>query len=202
LSQLESPPGLPAARYPEGRPENRNSEYAHHAAPQGLDPHGRSARNFVSNVRARDRIMMRGSSARLQAVEMPPQAAQYGGWRQPLNGGHRRQSLSPPFNNVPDCYVDVFVVLACVRLRGLAPAPVEQDGGGCHARCVLVAVAHDSGKRAHGLSCIRPAQRPDVRWYSLCWQRVYGVDTPSCWRGQTRIRHGDNHANNLTQHPV
>jgi cell division protein FtsZ len=48
LSQLESPPGLPAARYPEGRPENPNSEYAHHAAPQGLDPYGRSARNFVN----------------------------------------------------------------------------------------------------------------------------------------------------------
>jgi len=27
---------------------NANSEYAHHAAPQGLDPYGRSARNFVN----------------------------------------------------------------------------------------------------------------------------------------------------------
>ena len=47
--QLESPPALPAARHPEGRPANPNSEYARHAAPQGLDPYGRSspARNFV-----------------------------------------------------------------------------------------------------------------------------------------------------------
>ena len=33
---------------PKGRPANPNSEYAHHAAPQGLDPYGRSARNFVN----------------------------------------------------------------------------------------------------------------------------------------------------------
>ena len=47
--QLESPPALPAARHPAGRPANPNSEYARHAAPQGLDPYGRSspARNFV-----------------------------------------------------------------------------------------------------------------------------------------------------------
>jgi hypothetical protein len=33
----------------------------------------------------------------------------------------------------------------------------------------------------------------------------YGVGTPSCWRGhrpRIRIRHGDNHANNLTQKTV
>jgi cell division protein FtsZ len=36
LPQLESPPLRPTARHPEGRPE-----YARHAAPQGLDPHGR-----------------------------------------------------------------------------------------------------------------------------------------------------------------
>jgi len=35
--QLESPPLRPTARRPEGRPE-----YARHAAPQGLDPYGRS----------------------------------------------------------------------------------------------------------------------------------------------------------------
>ena len=39
--QLESPPALPAARQPAGRPANPNSEYARHAAPQGLDPYGR-----------------------------------------------------------------------------------------------------------------------------------------------------------------
>src|SRR5216683_158267 len=37
LPQLESPPLRPTARHPEGRPE-----YARHAAPQGLDPYGRS----------------------------------------------------------------------------------------------------------------------------------------------------------------
>jgi cell division protein FtsZ len=49
LPQLESPPALPAARHPEGRPANPNSEYARHAAPQGLDPYGRSApaRNLI-----------------------------------------------------------------------------------------------------------------------------------------------------------
>ena len=31
-----------------GGPANPNSEYAHHAAPQGLDPYGRSARDFVN----------------------------------------------------------------------------------------------------------------------------------------------------------
>ena len=38
----------------------------------------------------------------------------------------RRQSLSPLLDDLPDSDVDVLVVLACVRLRGLAPAPVEQ----------------------------------------------------------------------------
>jgi cell division protein FtsZ len=37
LPQLESPPLRPTARHPEARPE-----YARHAAPQGLDPYGRS----------------------------------------------------------------------------------------------------------------------------------------------------------------
>ena len=76
-----------------------------------------------------------------------------------------------------------WLVLACVRLRGLAPAPVEQDGGGCHARGVLVAVAHDGGKGAHGLVCIGPAQRPDVRWYSLCWQGFTGWVPPPVGAG-------------------
>ncbi|MBR1157508.1 cell division protein FtsZ, partial [Bradyrhizobium sp. JYMT SZCCT0428] len=46
--QLDSAPVPPAARHPAGRPANPNSEYARHAAPQSLDPYGRSspARNF------------------------------------------------------------------------------------------------------------------------------------------------------------
>ena len=37
--QLESSPALPAARHPEGRPANPNSEYARQAAPHDLDPY-------------------------------------------------------------------------------------------------------------------------------------------------------------------
>ena len=39
----------PTARHPEGRPATPNSEYARQAAPQGLDPYGRSspARNLI-----------------------------------------------------------------------------------------------------------------------------------------------------------
>jgi cell division protein FtsZ len=43
LPQLESPPLRPTARQPEGRPAKPISEYARHAAPQGLDPYGRSS---------------------------------------------------------------------------------------------------------------------------------------------------------------
>ena len=67
-----------------------------------------------------------------------------GGRRRPLNGGHRRQSLSPRFDKVPDCYLDVLVVLARVRLGGLAPAPVEQGLRGGHARSVGCAVSGDA----------------------------------------------------------
>jgi cell division protein FtsZ len=43
LPQLESPPLRPTARHPEGLPAKPISEYARHAAPQGLDPYGRSS---------------------------------------------------------------------------------------------------------------------------------------------------------------
>ena len=42
VPQYERPPQRPTARQPEGRPEPV-SEYARRTAPQGLDPHGRSA---------------------------------------------------------------------------------------------------------------------------------------------------------------
>jgi len=50
--QLESSPALPAVRHPSGRSANPNSEYARHAASQGLDPYGRSspARNFINET--------------------------------------------------------------------------------------------------------------------------------------------------------
>jgi len=49
LPQLENPPLRQAARHPEGRPAKPVAEYARHAAPQGLDPYGRSspARNSI-----------------------------------------------------------------------------------------------------------------------------------------------------------
>jgi cell division protein FtsZ len=43
LPQLESPPLRPTARHAEGRPAKPISEYARHAAPQGLDPYGHSS---------------------------------------------------------------------------------------------------------------------------------------------------------------
>jgi cell division protein FtsZ len=43
MPQYERPPQRPSARNPEGRPVDPVSEYARRAAPQGLDPHGRSA---------------------------------------------------------------------------------------------------------------------------------------------------------------
>src|SRR5467141_2122598 len=41
--QLAGPPLRPTARHPEARPTKPISEYARHAAPQGLDPYGRSS---------------------------------------------------------------------------------------------------------------------------------------------------------------
>jgi cell division protein FtsZ len=43
LPQLESPPLRPTARHPEGRPAKPISEYPRHAAPQSVDPCGRSS---------------------------------------------------------------------------------------------------------------------------------------------------------------
>ncbi|MFB9262923.1 cell division protein FtsZ [Bradyrhizobium erythrophlei] len=43
LPQLENPPLRPMARHPDGQPARPNSEYARHAAPNGLDPYGRSS---------------------------------------------------------------------------------------------------------------------------------------------------------------
>ncbi len=43
LSQFERPQLRPTTRHPEGRPATPTSEYSHKAAPQGLDPYGRSS---------------------------------------------------------------------------------------------------------------------------------------------------------------
>ena len=43
LSQFEGPPLRPTTRHPEGRPATPTSEKARKAAPQGLDPYGRSS---------------------------------------------------------------------------------------------------------------------------------------------------------------
>ena len=46
MTNITDSTGPPSGPLP--RLANPNSEYAHHAAPQGLDPYGRSARNFVN----------------------------------------------------------------------------------------------------------------------------------------------------------
>jgi cell division protein FtsZ len=48
-SPLEGPPCRPTACHPEGTPATSISEYAHHVAPQALDPYGRSSsvRNWI-----------------------------------------------------------------------------------------------------------------------------------------------------------
>ena len=93
---------------------------------------------------AKGRFVRRTASAPLPSCQLSRQA------RQPLNGGYRRQSLSPRFNNVPDCYLNVLVVLAGVRLRGLAPAPIEQRLSGGH-----------TGRRRGGLGAADACQRAD-----------------------------------------
>ena len=121
---------------------------------------------------------------RAKRIVAPPARRTLAVVRQPdVNRCQSRLTLG----NRPQGHPD-FAVLVGVGLWRAAPASVEQDGCSLHARGVLVTVAHDGGKRAHGLVCIRPAQRPDVRWYSLCWQGVYGVGTPSCWRRPARLR--------------
>ena len=55
-----------------------------------------------------------------------PAAAKRARWAQNSARRHRLRALG----DCSDSHPDVFVVLACVRLRGLAPAPVEQDGDG------------------------------------------------------------------------
>jgi FixJ family two-component response regulator len=57
-SELESPPALPAVHQPEGRPANPNSEYARHAAPQSLDPYGRSSPARNCGVTMLRRVML------------------------------------------------------------------------------------------------------------------------------------------------
>ena len=51
-----------------------------------------------------------------------PAAAKRARWVQNSARRHRLRALG----NCSDGHPDVLVVLACVRLRGLAPAPVEQ----------------------------------------------------------------------------
>ena len=48
-------------------------------------------------------------------------------WRTPTS------ILIAALDDLPDGDADVLVVLACVLLRGLTPAPVEQDGDGLYA---------------------------------------------------------------------
>jgi len=103
-----------------------------------------------------------------------------------------------------DCSEDHpdLAVLVGVGLWRATPSSVEQDGCSLHARGVLVTVAHDGGKRAHGLVCISPAQRPDVCRNSLrplarhCYQKAALVS------GRTKINDEPNSIAGLFQLPV
>jgi hypothetical protein len=84
-----------------------------------------------------------------------PAAAKRARWAQNSARRHRRRALG----DCSDDHPDGLAILACVRLRGLAPAPLEQDGDGMYA-CARwrIGLTHDGGKRAHGLVCVSPAQ--------------------------------------------
>jgi len=80
-----------------------------------------------------------------------------------MNGGHRRQSSSPRFDNVPDCYPDGLAILAGVLLRGLAPASVEQRAGRRHTGRRWGGLgAADARQRADGERGLRPRQRSNI----------------------------------------
>ena len=79
----------------------------------------------------------------------------------------RRQSLSPRFDNVPDCYSDVLVVLARVWLRGLAPAYVEQRLSGGHT-------GHRWGGLLAADACQRAAEKVGGNYYTFISQLESG----------------------------
>ncbi len=75
----------------------------------------------------------------------------------------QRLFLVISLDDLPDCDVDVLVVLACVRLRGLAPAPVEQGAGRRHAGRRWGGLgAADASQRADGQFGLRPRQRSNI----------------------------------------
>jgi hypothetical protein len=66
-------------------------------------------------------------------------------------------------NNIPDCYSDGLAILARVRLRWLAPAPVKQRLGGGHTgRRGGGPGAADTCQRADGQRGLRPRQRSNI----------------------------------------
>jgi hypothetical protein len=83
-----------------------------------------------------------------------------------------------------------------MRLRGLAPAPVEQDGDGLYA-CAgrRIGLTHDGSKRAHRIACIGPGTMVgSALIFSLLAKGLRVVPPPV-----GAVRRGDNHTNDMTQ---
>ena len=84
---------------------------------------------------------------------------------------HCAASLTPFLCQITYYYLDrTLAVAAGMRLRGPAPAAIEQDGGGLHTHGVLVAVSHDGRNHARCLVGVRPRQRLKVDGFFLVWQ--------------------------------
>ena len=95
---------------------------------------------------------------RRDAATAPPS----GGWRQPLNG-RPTSILTPLLDNIAQCDADVLVVLARVRLRGLAPASIEQRLSGGHTGRRWGGLgAADACQRADGQRGLCPRQRSNI----------------------------------------
>jgi len=84
-----------------------------------------------------------------------------GGWPQPLNGGPTSILLAA-LGDCSDGHPDV-AVLACVRLRGLAPSTVEQGAGRGHTGRRWGGLgAADACQRADGQRGLCPRQRSNI----------------------------------------
>jgi hypothetical protein len=86
--------------------------------------------------------------------------------------------------------MDVAVVPADVGLRGAAPAPIQQDARGLHARGRWVFwLAHDRGEVTNSFPGISPAKAPYVRWYCFACQCLTGWIPPHVGAGSEPDQH-------------
>src|SRR4051812_14536365 len=82
-------------------------------------------------------------------------------------------------HQMADRDVDLALAVFAPCLCRLSPTTVEQRGGCSHARGGGVFwLAHDRGEVTDTLLGIRPAQRPDVRWYCFACQCFTGWVPP------------------------